>query len=678
MGAVPETAGAETAVKEVHGQLSASPTGVVRLLACFLRSDLIFRRMIELTNLAKEIKSTNEAFYKYNLVKGTYEYIIPTAEEPPPLFLHGWLRKDSGRILEVLHPDDHLRIRAYFDQLEHKQPKQVHQASLEYRLRSKDGGFRWFRDQHVLVFNGDDRPHTLIGSIRDITLEKEAESTLQTYAHIVSASSDYLALIDRHYAYHAISKAYAEQLQKPSDDIIGRSVAQIMGPEVFERTLKPLADRCLSGEKITFQFWHSFANDRRRLLDIVYTPHYEKGRTPKTICAYVERTRDITDVAKLEEQLRQSCKLETIGMLTGSIAHDFNNILSAILGYSEISLKMTTENSELHGYLKRILSASNRASNLVKQILNFSRKGEQEVRPAQIKHIVDEALALIRASLPVTITIEREIKSEAFIMCDATQIYQILINLCSNAGFAMREKGGVLTVRVADIVLDVSMIEQQPIEPGRYVQLSVSDTGIGMTADVQKRIFDPFFTTKEKGKGTGIGLSLTHDIIKSYRGALTVQSEPGKGSTFNVFFPVIEGPSFLESETVESLPTGHEHILFVDDEDALADLGKQMIESLGYRVTSRVNSLEALSLFESHPAAFDLVITDLVMPDMNGDELVRKIHKIRPEIPVILVTGFTGQLTPEKVASLGVTRLSIKPIVMTDMACFIRQALDGD
>jgi signal transduction histidine kinase/CheY-like chemotaxis protein len=448
-----------------------------------------------------------------------------------------------------------------------------------------------------------------------------------------------------------------------------------MGREVFEHFLKPLADRCLAGEDVSLQFWHSFTGDRRRLLDIVYTPHYEKGRTPKTIAAYVERTRDITDIAKLEEQLRQSCKLETIGMLTGSIAHDFNNILSAILGYSEISLKMTSENSELQGYLKRILSASNRASNLVKQILNFSRKGEQDVRPVQIKHIVDEALTLIRASLPVTITIERELRSEAFVMCDATRIYQILINLCSNAGYAMREKGGVLTVRLADVTLETSTIGHQPIVPGRYVQLCIGDTGIGMTAEVQKRIFDPFFTTKEKGKGTGIGLSLTHDIIKNYRGTLTVQSEPGKGSTFTVYIPMIEDPSFLESKTAESLPTGHEHILLVDDEDALADLGKQMIESLGYRVSSRVNSQDALRLFKNQPDAFDLVITDLVMPHMTGDELIKKIHQIRPDMPVILVTGFTDQMTQERADRLGVDQLAIKPITMADMARFIRQAL---
>jgi PAS domain S-box-containing protein len=626
-------------------------------------------------NLAQEIKTSDEAFYKYNLVKGAYDYIIPAAEKGPALFLHVWLRKDNSRILEALHPDDLLRIRTHFDRLKHTPSDRVHQASLEYRLRSTGDRFRWFRDRHVLLFNGDDCPQALIGSVRDITLEKEAENTLQTYAHIVSASSDYLALIDRQFTYQAISKAYAMQLGKAPDDVIGRSVAQIMGAKVFEEFLKPQAERCLCGEKITFRLWHSFADGHRRLLDIVYTPHYEKGRTPKTICAYVERARDITDITKLEEQLRQSCKLETIGMLTGSIAHDFNNILSAILGYSEISLNMTAENSELHGYLKRILSASNRASHLVKQILDFSRKGEQEVRPVQIKHIVDEALALIRASLPVTITIERELASEAFVLCDATQIYQILINLCSNAGYAMREKGGLLKVSLTDISLDATMIERQSVVPGRYVRLCVSDTGIGMSEEVKKRIFDPFFTTKEKGKGTGIGLSLTHDIIKNFRGTLTVQSELGKGATFTVYLPVAEEPSFLESKTAEHLPTGHEHILFIDDEDALADLGKQMIESLGYRVTSRVNSLEALRLFESQPEVFDLVITDLIMPDMTGDELIKKIHQMRPNIPVILVTGFTDRMTPERAADLGVTRLAIKPIVIKDMARFIRQAL---
>ena len=448
-----------------------------------------------------------------------------------------------------------------------------------------------------------------------------------------------------------------------------------MGPELFQSVLKSKADRSLAGEKVSFQLWYNFPNTQRRLLDIVFSPHFEKGSEHKTISAYVERARDITAVAKLEEQLRQSGKLETIGMLTGSIAHDFNNILSAILGYAEISIKMTESDSELNRHLRRILDASNRASDLVKKILNFSRKGDRDIRPVQIGHVVDELLTLIRASFPLSITIKRDLDSESFVMCDATQVYQIIMNLCSNAGYAMRKNGGVLMVRLTDTTLDPFFCEQRKIMPGPYVQICVSDTGTGMTAALQKRIFDPFFTTKEKGKGTGIGLSLTQDIIECYGGTLTVDSAPGKGTTFTVYLPAINQKQFVKIENDEPLPTGNEHILFVDDEDTLADLGKQMIESLGYRVTSRVKSKEALSLFQNQPDSFDLVITDLIMPELTGDELVKRIRKIRPDIPVILVTGFNEEMTPKKAARLGIQKLEIKPVVMKDMARFIREAL---
>jgi PAS domain S-box-containing protein len=620
-------------------------------------------------------KPANEAFYKYNIVTGAYDYIIPVTDEPNCLFLHDWLSQGGDRFLERVHPDEHAKVKAHFTQLERMRPDHSHDTAIEYRLRMQDGRYRWFQDRHALVFKGDSHLHGLVGSIRDVTTEKEAETALQSYAHIVSVSSDYLALIDREYIYRAISAAYAQTLQEKREQLIGRSVPDIMGEDIFGSILKPMADRCLGGETVNFQLWHSFPHGRRRLLDIHYMPHFEKGSKHKTISAYVERARDITDIAKLEEQLRQSCKMETIGMLTGNIAHDFNNILSAILGYSEISLQITPQGSDLHRYLERILGAGNRAADLVRQILNFSRKAERDIRPVQIRHIVDELLALVRATFPATIRIEKDLRSESLVMCDATQFYQILLNLCSNAGYAMRENGGLLKVALTDIDLDASFAEHEGISPGRYIQLSVSDTGTGMTADVRKRILDPFFTTKEKGKGTGIGLSLTYDIIKRYGGTLSVHSEPGMGSTFNVFLPTIDGQQFLEAESAEALPTGNERILFIDDEDTLADLGKQMIESLGYQVTSRVNSLEALSLFQTHPDAFDLVITDLVMPDLTGDELVKRMHAIRPDIPVILVTGFTEKMTPEKAASLGVRKLAIKPIVMKEMAHFIRAAL---
>ena len=616
-----------------------------------------------------------ETFYKFDLTSGAYEYILPVNDATGSHMLHDWLEQNGDKILGLIHPDDRPKVRDHFDKLYRREPDQVYDACLEYRMRWQGDLYRWFRDRHVLVFNSDSRPHALIGTIRDVTAEKDAEVSLQTYVHIVSASSDFLTLIDRQYIYRAISNAYAQCLQQQRESLIGRSMADIMSSDVFESVLKPKVDRCLGGERVSFQLWQSFPNGERRLLDVVYAPHFKKGCPNKTICACVERARDITAVAKLEEQLRQSGKLETIGMLTGSIAHDFNNILSSILGYSEISLQMADKASALYRYLERILQAGHRASALVKQILNFSRKGERDIRPVQIKHIVDEVLSLIRASLPVTITIEKRLESEAFVMCDSTQIYQILINLCSNAGYAMRKQGGCLTVRLTSVEPDARFIDQHKLKRGRYIQLCVSDTGQGMKPEIQKHIFDPFFTTKEKGKGTGLGLSLTHDIIKCYGGAITVESAPDKGTTFGVFLPALDGKQFIEGEPVPCMPTGHERILFVDDEDALADLGKQMLESLGYRVSARVGSLEALSLFRSNPNRFDLVITDLVMPDLTGDELVRKIHDVRSDIPVILVTGFTEQMTDEHAASIGIDRLLIKPVLIKDVANCIREVL---
>jgi CheY-like chemotaxis protein len=250
------------------------------------------------------------------------------------------------------------------------------------------------------------------------------------------------------------------------------------------------------------------------------------------------------------------------------------------------------------------------------------------------------------------------------------------MNLCTNAGFAMRKKGGVLSISLSEIDLDAAFTDQFPaMTPGRYVKLSVSDTGSGMTPEIKEHIFDPFFTTKDKGKGTGIGLSLTYDIIKSYGGIITVQSTPDQGSTFDVLIPAIKSTKPLKVDMDEVVHRGKERILFVDDEDALADLGKQMIEHLGYRVTARVNSLEALKLFQKDPYAFDLVITDLVMPNMSGDELAQKILAIRPDIPVILITGFAEQITSEKAGLIGVKKLVTKPIVMKDIAKLIREAL---
>ncbi len=623
------------------------------------------------------IKAPSEVVYKYNLTTGKYEYFIPITGGSGGFSTAEWIEKGCRDLLYLIHPHDQKRVQAHFDRLYRGEVYDpLVESSLEYRLKTNDGSYHWFSDRHALLLGPEGRPDAFIGNIRDLTKERLAEKTLQEFEHIVSRSKEYLALIDRNYAYRAISKSYAHTLKRDRDDVIGKTVAEIFGPELFGKIIKPMADRCLGGKNTRFQIWFPFAGDDRKLLDIEYTPHYEKGRKEKTVSGYVECTRDITDLKKLEAQLLQTCKMEAIGMLAGGIAHDFNNILSAIIGYAELSIAQAAEASELYEYQQQILQAGQRAADLIKHILEFSRKNKQELQPVQIKNVLNEVLDFIRASLPSTIAIERNIESEAYVMGDATHIYQILLNLCVNAGFAMRKKGGFLKIRLSEIELDTaSVAPTSELKPGRYIKLRVSDTGTGMTPDIKKRIFDPFFTTKEKGKGTGMGLSLTYDIIKSYGGDITVESAPGQGTLFDVYFPTAKSAKPTEAGIDADVRGGYERILFIDDEDTLVDLGKQMIEFLGYRVTALVNSLEALNLFQKDPFAFDLVITDLVMPGMSGDELAQNILAIRPDIPVILITGFADQMTSEKAELIGVKKLVTKPIVIKDMAKLIRDTL---
>ncbi len=623
------------------------------------------------------IKGLSEAVYKYDLATGKYEYIIPITDGLSGVSATEWVEKGSRDLLYLIHPQDRKRVRTHFHRL-YQWPvyEPLVESSLEYRLKTNDGSYHWFSDKHAVLMGPEGRPDAVIGNIRDLTKEQLAEKTLQKFAHIVSRSKDFLALIDRNYTYQAISKAYAQTLKRDRDDIIGKTVAEIFGPELFNKIIKPMADRCLGGKIARFQIWIPFAADDRKLLDIEYTPHYEKGQKEKTVSGYVECTRDITDIKKLESMLMQTCKMEAIGMLAGGIAHDFNNILSAIIGYAELSIAQISRTSELYAYQQQILQAGQRAADLIKHILKFSRKNQRELQPVSIKDILNEVLDFIRASLPSTIAIQSKIESEAYVVGDATHIYQILMNLCVNAGFAMRKKGGLLKISLSEIELDAAAVAPySEMTPGRYIKLSVSDTGSGMTPEIKERIFDPFFTTKEKGKGTGMGLFLTYDIIKSYGGDITVESTPGHGTIFDVYFPAIKGAKPIEVGVDADVLGGNERILFVDDEDTLVDLGKQMIEFLGYRVAAQVNSLEALNLFRKDPYAFDLVITDLVMPAMSGDELAQNILAIRPDIPIILITGFAEQMATEKAESIGVKKLATKPLVLKDIAKLIRDAL---
>jgi CheY-like chemotaxis protein/anti-sigma regulatory factor (Ser/Thr protein kinase) len=316
---------------------------------------------------------------------------------------------------------------------------------------------------------------------------------------------------------------------------------------------------------------------------------------------------------------------------------------------------------------------------LVRQILTFSRQAESEFNPIQPHLIVKEAVKLLRASLPSTIHVNQDMASQATIMGDPTQIHQVVMNLCTNAYHAMRENGGDLDVDLVEALVDESLHTQpNELEAGRYLKLSVRDTGHGIEPGDIHRIFDPYFTTKEKTKGTGLGLAVVHGIVKSHRGAITVSSRPGAGTTFDVFFPVAQTAADIagEKQLQETFAGRGERILFVDDEPAIESLGKHLLGSLGYRVASRSNAVDALELFRSDPDGFDLVITDMTMPQMTGDRLALEMMRLRPDLPIIICTGFNELLNAERVQQTGIRALLMKPFLKNEAASVIREVLD--
>jgi signal transduction histidine kinase/CheY-like chemotaxis protein len=381
---------------------------------------------------------------------------------------------------------------------------------------------------------------------------------------------------------------------------------------------------------------------------------------------------------ELESQLRQAHKMESIGTLAGGISHDFNNILSAILGNADMAIDDLPEQSPARYSIDQITLAGHRARDLVKQILAFSRQTEHELKPVKVSLIVREALKLLRPSLPSTIQIrQRIIADRDVVLADPTQIHQVLMNLCTNALNAMFIEGGVLEVNLNDVELDAeSAAYYEDLAPGSYLKIEVSDTGHGMKREVMDKIFDPYFTTKERGEGTGMGLAVVHGIVKNFDGSIIVHSEPGKGTAFTVFFPLFENAVKEKSEAFEPVSGGNERILFVDDEEALVNLGKRMLQKLGYEVEIRASSIEALEAFRSQPERYDLVITDMTMPYMTGETLIKEILSIRPDIPIILCTGFSDVITEEKAKDIGIKAFVFKPIIKRELAKTIRELLD--
>ena len=389
---------------------------------------------------------------------------------------------------------------------------------------------------------------------------------------------------------------------------------------------------------------------------------------------------DITERKKLEARLRHAQKMESVGVLAGGIAHEFNNILGIVIGNAELAMLDAPSDGTLRENLRAIQMASERARDVVTQLLTFSRKVENNKAPAMVAPMIKEAVRLLRSSIPSNIEIDLQIEDKDLVVeANATHIHQLMINLCGNAADAMPEGGGKISIRVSAENRGPALGKENPsMQPGRYVAIEVADTGSGMEKEVMDRIFEPYFTTKEVGKGTGMGLAISHGIVEQHRGSIAVESEPGQGTVFRISLPAVQKKVVEEPKPLSTLPLGSERILFVDDEASLVQIAGILLESLGYRIVGHVDPVRALKAFKEDPEAFDLVVTDMAMPGMTGEELVVQIAELRPGIPVVLCTGFSSRMDKERAGELGVREFLRKPLEMKEFAKLVRKILDEE
>ncbi len=554
--------------------------------------------------------------------------------------------------------------------------KQIHTSI--YEFIAKDGKMK-FGEIIASPLYDNDTIIGIIGVARDVTERKQAEEALRhseerfSKAFNMSPYPTCISTIDTGLFIDA-NDSFLRMLDYTRDEMIGHKATELsiwMSWDDRKYLSKKMIEQgFLRGELI------NLVTKTGDILDLLLSSEIITLNGEKfTLSIFY----DITEQKKLEAQIRRTDKIQAIGTLAGGIAHDFNNILSAIMGYADMALTENNVNDDLRRYLEQIFKAGKRARDLVRQILTFSRQSDEKPHPLRISPIIKEVLKLLRASLPSTITIYQNIQADPdIVLADPSHIHQIVMNLCTNAAYAMREKKGELTVDLRPVEVKTGdVLTDQDLSPGMYLKLTVTDTGCGIDPVIKDRIFDPFFTTKKPGEGTGMGLSVVHGIVKSYGGTIIVESEVGKGTDFSVYIPLLVDMEVKQDEQAEvDIPGGKESILFVDDEEVIVQLGKVMLTGLGYDFVGTTDSLEALNLFRGQPERFDLVITDMTMPNMTGVELTSELMRIKSDIPIILCTGFSETITPERAKAIGLKDFIMKPIITSQLAAAIRHALD--
>ena len=549
----------------------------------------------------------------------------------------------------------------------------------ELQLQKKDGTAFIGSISAVVVKNKKDKVKYYDGIIEDITERKRAEVRIwqseKKYRTVLEANPDPVVVYDIEgkvvYFNPAFTSVFGwtleERLEKKNDTFV---------PEEAWRETKMMIDKVLAGERFSGIETCRY-NKKGEIIPVSISGAIYKDQNGDPIGSIIN-LRDISGQKKMEAQLQQSQKMEAIGTLAGGIAHDFNNMLFPLMGYSEMLREELPADSPLQHHVNRILEAAMRSKGLVEQILAFSRQGHQEIKLMKLQPIVKESIKLLRSSIPTTIDIQQDIDPGCgAVVADPTQVHQIVMNLATNSYHAMEDSGGRLKVHLKQVRMEPDPSLLPDLTPGEYARLTVADTGIGIEKDAVNKIFDPYFTTKETGKGTGLGLSVVQGIVKRCHGDIRIYSEPGKGTEIQVYLPIhdrkIEDIRIDQSEAIQG---GTEKILLVDDEVTIVRMEQRILERLGYRVAMRTGSVDALEAFKANPDTFDLVVTDMNMPNMTGVQLAREIKKVRPEIPIILCTGFSYQVNEEKSKALGIQGFLVKPVIKKEIAGIIRKVLD--
>lgn len=547
-------------------------------------------------------------------------------------------------------------------------------TNVELDLRRKDGGSVLTETRCIVLREDGDTPTGLLAVSRDISERKQAEEARSRLAAAVEHAAESIIITDPEGIIQYVNPAFETLLGYSREESLGKTPWILRQGKMDDEEYQKLWVTLTAGKVWQGRFSNSTKTGQRLEQEATISAIRDaRGAIINYVCV----ARDVTHEVELEAQLRQAQKMEAIGTLAGGIAHDFNNMLSPILGYAELALMSAGNGSPLSHYLQEIHSAGKRASELVRQILAFSRRSEQEQRPVAMDEIVHECMQLIRGSLPSTISIQVQLDSCPPVMADPTQMHQVIMNLCTNAYHAMRDSGGVLAVGLQPLAVTPALpYHGAELTPGEYVRLTVSDTGQGMDEDTLERVFEPYFTTKRVGEGTGLGLATVHGIIKAHHGHVIVSSAPNAGTTFEVCLPAAEifeaSPAAPDPENKEG---SQERILVVDDEPAIVTLLSRGLEMLGYRVEGFTDSLEALEAFRADPAAFDMVLTDQTMPKMTGIELARRVLELRPEIPIVLATGYSDSVNETIARRAGVRDFLFKPVSPRAIASRIHEIL---